>query len=253
MRLDDFDGVLFDLDGTIYYGETIINGANETINYLRNKDKKIFFTTNNSTKTRKQIFERLKRIGVNCYLEEVLTSGFLATTYAKRHKLKNIYILGSKNLIEEFEEQGIHVTQSEDAENLLIGYNPDMTYEELTVAVNVALHAKRIIACNKERVYPGPNARLMPGCGAMTAPVEWCANRQADVVIGKPNTLMISYLDILAKISPDRLLVIGDTYESDVAMANNAGALSILLSDVEYDDTVVIPEIKMIPDYFEKK
>ena len=87
----------------------------------------------------------------------------------------------------------------------------------------------------------------------MTAPIEWCANRHADVVIGKPNTLMISYLDSLVKISPDRLLVIGDTYESDVAMANNAGSLSILIGEEEYDDTIVIPSIKEIPQYFESQ
>ena len=106
-------------------------------------------------------------MGVDCRMDEVLSSGFLATSYVKRHNLKNIYIFGSSNLIEEFEEQGIPVTQNENAENLLIGYNPQMTYDQLTIAVNVALHAKRIIACNRERVYPGPNAKIMPGCGAM--------------------------------------------------------------------------------------
>lgn len=30
MKLDDFDIVLFDLDGTVYYGSKLIDGANST-------------------------------------------------------------------------------------------------------------------------------------------------------------------------------------------------------------------------------
>ncbi len=84
MKIDEFDVVLFDLDGTVYYGSKIIPGANETIEYFRNKGKKIFFTTNNSTKTRAQIYEKLFDMGVNCKVEEVLTSGYLAALYAKK-------------------------------------------------------------------------------------------------------------------------------------------------------------------------
>ena len=47
MKLNDIDVVLFDLDGTIYYGSKIIDGANETIDYFRKNGKKIYFTTNN--------------------------------------------------------------------------------------------------------------------------------------------------------------------------------------------------------------
>ena len=78
--------------------------------------------------------------------------------------------------------------------NLLIGYNPEMTYEGLTRALQVALHAKQIIACNKERVFPGENQRPMPGCGAMTAPIEWCTHRDCDLVIGKLNTFIVDDL-----------------------------------------------------------
>lgn len=56
-ELSDIDAVLFDLDGTIYEGSRIIDGANEAIVYFRDNGKKVFFTTNNSTKTRQQILK----------------------------------------------------------------------------------------------------------------------------------------------------------------------------------------------------
>ncbi len=42
-RLDQkFQGFIFDLDGTVYLGETLIPGADETILSLRNWGKKLF-------------------------------------------------------------------------------------------------------------------------------------------------------------------------------------------------------------------
>lgn len=102
-----------------------------------------------------------------------------------------------------------------------------MTYEGLTEALQVALHAKCIIACNRERVFLGEGARSMPGCGAMTAPIEWCANRECDIVIGKPNTMMVDLISGKTGTPNDRFLVVGDTYESDIRMADRAGAKSI--------------------------
>ena len=251
MKLNDIKVVLFDLDGTIYYGDKIIDGANNVIEFFRKNDKKIFFTTNNSTKTRKQIYEKLVGMGVNCRLDEVLTSGYIAALNAKKHNMEDIYIFGSQNLIDEFTNFGIEVNQTESAKNLLIGYDPNLTYEKLTDALQVALNANYIMACNKERVFPGNNSKLMPGCGAMTAPIEWCTNRTCDFVIGKPNTLMIDILQEIVKIPVNQFLVIGDTYESDIAMADSAGAKSILISNKKFDDTIIVNNIKSVVDLFE--
>lgn len=229
LQLKDIQAVMFDLDGTIYYGSQIIDGANQTIAFFRSHDVKVFFATNNSTMTRQGVYEKLVRMGVDCRLNEVLTSGFLATVYAKKEGLHDVHIFGTADLVCEFEQQGITVNQSESAENLFIGYDSDMTYEHLTKAIRVALHAHRVIACNRERIFPGDNGKLLPGCGAMTAPIEWCANRKCDVVIGKPSTMMVDYLCEQFHLKRESLLVVGDTYESDVAMAENASCPSVLI------------------------
>lgn len=252
MKINDFDIVLFDLDGTIYYGSKIIPGANETIEYFRKQGKKIFFTTNNSTKTRAQIYEKLYDMGVNCTVEEVLTSGYLAALYAKNNNLKDVYIFGSRNLIAEFNGLGVQINQNETAENLLIGYNPLMTYDDLTESLQVALHAKIIMACNKERLFPGENSKLMPGCGAMTAPIEWCAHRECDIIIGKPNTLMVELLCEQEKLDSSRFLIIGDTFESDIRMADRAGCKSILISDNKIPDCLSVSSIKDVKSLFQE-
>lgn len=250
INISEFDAVFFDLDGTLYEGSKIIKGSNLIVNYFRQKGKKVFFTTNNSTKTREQIYERLVKIGIEAELREVLTSGYIAADYAKRTNMKDIHIFGSVNLIHEFQCMGISVNQDTDAENLLIGYDPDMTYEDLTRAVRVALNAKCIIACNKEKVYPGEQGLLFPGCGAMVAPVEWCSGKKSDIVIGKPNTIMVDYIARMNSVNNSRILVIGDTYESDIEMAKRAGALSILISKDNSFDVLSFPSVLEIYYFF---
>ena len=251
IKLEQFDAVLFDLDGTVYYGSKIIPGANEAITFFKEHGKQVYFTTNNSTKTRQQIFERLTRMGVICELSEVLTSGYLAAQYAKQTGMKDIYIFGSEDLKNEFRGLGVEVNDSEDAENLLIGFNTSMTYDGLTSAIQVALHAKTIIACNRERLFPGEGARLVPGCGAMTAPIEWCVNRKADLIIGKPNTYFVDYLVESNGYDAERILVVGDSYESDIAMAKAAGTRAILLNKQHHDDVVTLDDIGQLTGYLQ--
>ena len=251
IKLEQFDAVLFDLDGTVYYGSKIIPGANEAITFFKDHGKQVYFTTNNSTKTRRQIYERLMGMGVICELSEVLTSGYLAAQYAKQTGMKDIYVFGSEDLKSEFCGEGVEVNESEDAENLIIGFNTSMTYEGLTSAIQVALHAKTIIACNRERLFPGEGARLMPGCGAMTAPIEWCVNRKADLIIGKPNTYFVDYLVESNGYKASRILVVGDSYESDVAMAKAAGTKAILLNEKHRDDVVTLESIGRIVEYMQ--
>ncbi|MDU4978261.1 MAG: HAD-IIA family hydrolase, partial [Clostridium celatum] len=230
--------VIFDLDGTIYYGNSVIDGAIDTIDHMKKLGKKVFYLTNNSTKSRLQVYEKLKNMGIDCKIEEVYTSGYISTIYAKKEGIRNIFILGSDDLKDEFSRNQIEVVDDENlAEHLLIGYDTKFDYDRMTRALNVALKGNTIIACNKERHFPGENARRMPGCGAMVGAIEHCTDRKVDLVIGKPNTLMLDILSEINGLSNDEILMIGDTYESDIKMANKFGCKSILISDEEFEDT----------------
>jgi arabinose operon protein AraL len=63
---------LFDLDGTIYVGDTLLSGAAETIAVLRKADWRTIFLSINPTKTRSQYATKLTRMGLS-----TRTFGFL--------------------------------------------------------------------------------------------------------------------------------------------------------------------------------
>ena len=83
----------------------------------------------------------------------------------------------------------------------------------------------------------------------MTAPIEWCVNRQADLIIGKPNTYFVDYLVESNGYDAGRILVVGDSYESDVAMAKAAGTQAILLNQQHRDDVVTLENIGQLVGY----
>src|SRR5438477_8611246 len=49
-----FDGYIFDLDGTVYLGETLLPGAGAAITRLRADGRRVVFLSNNPTSTRAQ-------------------------------------------------------------------------------------------------------------------------------------------------------------------------------------------------------
>ena len=250
MDINIFSAVIFDLDGTIYYGPELINGSVEAVDYFRKKGIKVFFGTNNSSKTRKTICDKLNKLGIKCDKDEVITSGFLSAVYCKQNAINDVFVCGSNELIEEFKMQNVLLNQSENASNLVIGFNKDANYADLTVALRVALHANQIIACNVERNYPGDASLLFPSCGGFVKAVEWCANRSCDFIIGKPNSYMIEYLRKEYNFDKE-ILVIGDSLEFDVDFAKNASAIPVCIQKNCQANCLSVNNISDIPSLFE--
>lgn len=252
--LDSITTVIFDLDGTLYCGSSPVRNATYTVNQLRKTGLQILFLTNNSVKTRGQIRSKLLQMEIQCFENEVITSGYTAALYAKHNNLSDIYICGSENLQEEFKNAEFAVCSSKCAKNLVIGYDPDFSYTKLCEAFSVALNAEHIIACNKERSFPGNDRRLLPGCAAMVASIEYCANRSADVVVGKPHTRMLELVCREHNLKPNQILVVGDTYESDIVMAQEFGCRSAYFNEncdkAKYSADIHLDELSQLCTYF---
>ncbi len=240
---EEIKAVLFDLDGTIYLGNQLIPGAKEVVDKFRSQGKNIFFMTNNSTKSRKQIYEKLVGMGLQCNLNEIYTSGYAAALYAKRQGYSQVYISGTDGLKSEFTASGINVCDSADV--MVIGYDMSFDYEKMTEALRVGLLAKIIIACNKERHYPVEGGKRLPGCGAMVGAIEGSLGRKVDYVVGKPNPLL---LDIICRhngLESKELLVIGDTYESDILMSIEYGSQCVYIGE-QNEDIMKVSDIKQL-------
>eukprot|EP01031_Cornospumella_fuschlensis_P039903 gene39903-48590_t len=81
------DVFIFDCDGVIWKGDSLIPGVEKTLTKLRALGKKIFFVTNNSTKSRKGYLKKFEELGLLVDQDEILSSSFAAAAYLQQNPL----------------------------------------------------------------------------------------------------------------------------------------------------------------------
>jgi|TARA_Y100000310_G_C20628120_1_gene787076 HAD superfamily hydrolase (TIGR01450 family) len=219
----------FDLDGTLYLGENLIDGAIDLISFLKKKYKVVFFT-NNSTKKRKEIHFKLKKMGFDCYLNEIFTSSYATAKYLDESNIGNVFVIGSDGLRSEVLDKGICIVDNDTAENLVVGLDLDFSYKKIETAMSVLLNNGKFIACNEDRFFPVGGNRYMPACGAMVGAIATASNKDPDFVVGKPNTYILSNIEEAYGIEHHEIVVVGDSYESDILMAKNNNSKAILVN-----------------------
>jgi len=243
----------FDLDGTLYIGEDAIAGAVELIRYLKRKYQVVFFT-NNSSKTADQVHQKLNRLGFDCKLEEVYTSSSAAAVYLKEKGIDNVYVVGSQGLRDELVSKGIRIVDNDSAENLIVGLDPGFNYNRIEMALSVLLKGGKFIACNEDRAFPIEGNRLLPGCGAMVGAISAAAGRKPDCIIGKPNVYILSKISEAFSLGRDEIMVVGDSFGSDIMMAKNYNCKAILINNDGFDDdsVIVVKDLKDLLQYIRR-
>lgn len=234
--------IIFDLDGTIYFGNQLANKANEVIAKARELYKNVFFVTNNSARTREQILDKLLNLGIDVKLEELITSSFAIAKYLKTNKYQEIHCIGTADLKKEIEKAGIQTT-SKNPQAVVVGYDPNFKLDDINELANINLQDYKLIIANKERNYPKENGYIVAGAGPIVSAVETLLNKTTDVIIGKPNTEMLQIAISNLNIQPNEICVVGDSYNSDIKMAQSYGAKGILITNDIKNDCQCITQL----------
>jgi len=104
--------IALDMDGTIYLGNELIDGAKEFLEKLKEKNIKYIFLTNNSSKNKDKYVEKLNKLGIEAHREDVFSSGEATTIYlSKKKKGAKVFLLGTKDLEDEFEKAGFELVR----------------------------------------------------------------------------------------------------------------------------------------------
>ena len=77
-------GLAIDMDGTVYKGMDVIPGAREFVSDLKRNGIPFTFVTNNSSRGRRHYYDKLKRLGFDVDIDNVLTSGIATLTRSRR-------------------------------------------------------------------------------------------------------------------------------------------------------------------------
>lgn len=226
---DPKKAIILDLDGTVYNGDKLIDGADESIERFRDSGFGVVFCTNNSTMTIGEIRSKLNNMGIVCEDKDIYSSGMATVRYLKSTKPGKIWLIGSDNLRSQISLNNEFACNPEDAETLVVGMDFDYNYEKIKNGMRAAIAAEKIVFCGEDPFFIGHDGMLYPGCAAMTSTIRACSLREPDIIIGKPYEYMMQLILEDNGLKAENVVVIGDSFETDAMFAKNNGVHSILI------------------------
>ncbi len=225
--LEGIDAVFLDLDGTIFLGDRLIEGAIEFLSRLQEKGISRYFLSNNSSKSVEQYLQKLQRLGIDACHDEVLLSTHDLLSWLSKEDVSRIFLVGTQGMREMLEESGLD-TDSADPEFVVLGYDTEVTYEKLAMA-SVHLHkGVPMVSSHPDVVCPSPEGGL-PDAGAYMALFEATTGVRPVHVCGKPNKGMILHKIEEMGLNPSKCAMVGDRLYTDMEMAERAGVNGILV------------------------
>lgn len=246
-RLSSIRGLLLDMDGVIFRGDSPTPGAAEFFQFLRLAGIRFALITNNSTRAAAQYVEKLEKMGIFVGEDDVLTVGEVTSEFlaANAPAGARVFVIGHDGLVNPLCRAGFMLTD-EQPEYVVVGMDVNFTYEKLRIACQAIRQGARFIAANTDATLPVEDT-VLPGGGSLVAAIEVCAG-VSPLVIGKPEPALLQSAMSRLKMGPDELAIVGDRLETDVTAGKRAGICAILvLTGVTSRDEVNGGAVK--PDY----
>jgi HAD superfamily hydrolase (TIGR01457 family) len=227
-RLSTVRGFVLDMDGTFYLSDRLLEGALRFIDLLREQKKEFLFLTNNSSKQGRQYAEKISRLGLPLGEESVLTAGEATALHLKeQHPGANIFLVGTPFLEDEFRRHGFRLVQQE-PQFLVLGFDTTLTYQKLWSLCDFVRAGIPYIATHPDFNCPTETG-YMPDVGAMIAFVKAATGREPDLVVGKPNRLIVDAAALKMNLQVEQLAMIGDRLYTDIALGQSSGIATVLV------------------------
>jgi len=233
---------LLDMDGTFNLGDKIIEGSLHFIDTLDELGLDYLFLTNNSSKHRSLYAEKITRLGLPIPEEKVFTSGEATALYlAREHPSASVYVVGTPALEEEFRQHGFQL-QENDPELTVLGFDTTLTYQKLWKLCNFVRAGLPYIATHPDFNCPIETG-YMPDIGAMIAFVRASTGREPDLVVGKPNRMIVDAVSRKYGFSIDEMAMVGDRLYTDIALGQSSGITTclVLSGETHTEDLVDSP------------
>src|ERR1700744_1015251 len=221
-----YDCLLLDLDGTVFRGHALTEGAAESLDKVSGRK---LFVTNNASRSAGEVAEHLCDIGLKATTEDVVTSAQSAAHVlaAQLAPESRVLVVGTDSLADEIAAVGLRpVRLFEDKPHAVVqGHSTETGWINLAEAA-LAIRAGALwVAANVDATLPTERG-LLPGNGSMVAALK-AATEAEPQVAGKPSPTLLT--DALARGDFRTPLVVGDRLNPDIAGANAARLPSLMV------------------------
>jgi len=226
-----YPGYVFDLDGTVYLGDSLLPTAAETIRELRRRGSRIVYVTNKPLETAEEYAAKLTRLGVPTARADVVTSVDALVDYLRReHPDATLLAVAESSAVDELDSAGFKLTKvPSEAQVVVVSFDRTFDYEKLNAAFQAVRYGgATIVATNPDPYCPTPEGGI-PDCAAMLAAIEACTGATAEAVVGKPSVHMARALLGRIGLRAEDVAVVGDRLLTDMAMARSLGMTGVLV------------------------
>ncbi|HME76033.1 MAG TPA: HAD-IIA family hydrolase [Mycobacterium sp.] len=221
-----YDCLLLDLDGTVFRGHELTEGAAESLDKVRGRK---LFVTNNASRSADEVATHLRDIGLEATADDVVTSAQSAAHLlaARLAPDSRVLIVGTDSLADEIAAVGLRpVRLFEDKPHAVVqGHSPETGWINLAEAALAIRAGAMWVAANVDATLPTERG-LLPGNGSMVAALRAATDAEPQVA-GKPSPTLLT--DALARGDFRTPLVVGDRLNTDIAGANAAGLPSLMV------------------------
>lgn len=256
------DALLFDLDGVVYQGDRIIDGALETLRWCDRRNIPHLFVTNTSSRPRSALVERLSTMGLSVSAQQIFTPPVAAREYLAASHATPLALFVRDATREDFEGLDVvDATAEQRAGSVVIGdIGEEWDFATLNRAFRLLMATPRpvLIALGMSRYAQGSDGLVLDVAPFIKA-LEHASGCDA-VVMGKPATEFFDAAVHQLGMSAAGTAMVGDDIRVDVGGAKAAGLAGILVrtgkfraSDLEKDITpdVVLDSIADLPQWWD--
>lgn len=217
------DGLLIDLDGTVWEDGALIDGAAEAVAALAKAGVPFRFATNTTRKPRRVLAAELTRLGIETAPAQVITAPSAAAGWLRERGAKRVSLLLAEASFEEF--AGFEL-DDERPEYVVVGdLGAGWSFEVLDRAFRALLAGAELLAVQRNRYWKS-GGRLTLDAGPFVAALEYASGKEARLV-GKPSAAFFAAAVAELRLAPGRVAMVGDDLEADVEGARGAGLLAV--------------------------
>ncbi len=248
--IEKYDTFIFDLDGTIYVDDKLIDGADKTINTITEKGKQILFVSNKTTGTAYDYYLFLKEKGINLVPEQIITAADVLKKYLIDKEFKGrFFALGENSFINSMLSENIIYSENPDEIDLVvITLDRTLNYQKLEIAKSAINKGAKYYSANMDATCPVSGGEILDA-GAIISALSKATNKTPTKNFGKPSGYMFSAIEEKLNFNKQSTLIIGDRLETDIKMGNDFGIDTALVATgipkTFTNDLIIKPNYKL--------
>jgi len=240
-HIDDFDAVVFDVDGVLMTARRPTPGSIELVEWLRETGFPFALLTNDGCHSPEEKTGFLAQCGMDFRVDEIVSAshGLETLVSSRGWRGKRVFVLGELGTPCYAQRAGLEVTREPraigDCVAVVVGERDYDWQKAVEAAFNFLRQEAEaeLIVPNPDDCFPGSNGRLHVASGAIGRfIVRLCSEHGRDiepVFLGKPflpifesNHRRIEK-QLGRRVQRERVIIVGDSLSSDIAGGNGFG------------------------------